>query len=221
MLDQGHHVLVVDDASPDGTGRVADQISADHPRVEVLHRPGRAGLGAAYAAGFTQALARGAAVVCEMDADLSHSPDDLPRLLRAVEEGADLALGSRYVAGGSTPEWPWQRSFISRAGNLYARVALGIGVRDSTSGFRAFRAAALRRLDPASCRASGYAFQVEMVWRARQAGLAVMEVPVAFRDRTAGTSKMGPSIIAEAMWLVTRWGMGRAAARLPRRLPWR
>jgi dolichol-phosphate mannosyltransferase len=148
-----------------------------------------------------------------MDADFSHDPADLPRLVAAIRAGADLAIGSRYVPGGSTPDWPIVRRFISRAGNIYARMMLGLPIRDATAGFRAFRAEALRALPYREARASGYGFQVEMAWRAHQRGLTITEVPISFRDRTRGTSKMGPRIVAEAMMLVTVWGLGRLVGR--------
>jgi dolichol-phosphate mannosyltransferase len=208
-------VLVVDDASPDGTGRIADELAADQPLLDVVHRPGKQGLGPAYAAGFDRALERGAEVVVEIDADFSHDPSDVPRLVEAVEAGADLAIGSRYVPGGATPDWPLPRRLISRGGNTYARVMLGIPIHDATAGFRAFRSAALRRLPYAEAEASGYGFQVEMAWRAIEAGLDVREVPIVFRDRRVGQSKMGSDIVLEAMRLVTRWGIERRRARLP------
>lgn len=206
---QGYRLLVVDDSSPDGTGELADRIAADDPRASVLHRESKEGLGPAYADGFDRALEDGAEVVVEMDADFSHDPADLPRLIEAVEEGAELAIGSRYVPGGSTPDWPMLRQGVSRGGNLYARFMLGIPVRDATAGFRAYRAESLRTLPYRSAEASGYGFQVEMAWRAHQKGLEIVEVPIAFRDRTRGTSKMGLGIVIEAMWLVTVWGFGR------------
>jgi dolichol-phosphate mannosyltransferase len=209
VTHQGYRLLVVDDSSPDGTGEVADLLAASEPRMSVLHRPHKEGLGPAYAAGFDRALSEGAEIVVEMDADFSHDPTDLPRLVTAIDEGADLAIGSRYVPGGSTPDWPLVRRLISRGGNIYARLMLGLKVRDATAGFRAFRADALRRLPYQSARASGYAFQVEMAYRASLAGLKVVEVPISFRDRTRGTSKMGSGIVIEAMRLVTIWGLAR------------
>jgi dolichol-phosphate mannosyltransferase len=211
----GYSILVVDDGSPDGTGEVVDEIAANDARVQVIHRLAKEGIGPAYAAGFDRALAAGAQVVVEMDADFSHNPNDLPRLLSAVETGADLAIGSRYIPGGSTPDWPPHRQAISRAGNIYARIMLGIPVRDATAGFRAFRAEALRSLPYNRAQASGYGFQVEMAWRAVQAGMKVVEVPVVFRDREQGTSKMNGRIVLEAMALVTAWGVTRLAASLP------
>jgi dolichol-phosphate mannosyltransferase len=215
LLLHGYRVLVVDDASPDGTGRIADELAADQPLLDVIHRPGKQGLGPAYAAGFDRALDRGAEVVVEIDADFSHDPSDVPRLVAAVEEGADLAIGSRYVPGGATPDWPLPRRLISRGGNTYARVMLGIPIHDATAGFRAFRSTALRRLPYGEAEASGYGFQVEMAWRAIEAGFDVREVPIVFRDRRVGQSKMGSDIVLEAMRLVTRWGIGRRRARLP------
>jgi dolichol-phosphate mannosyltransferase len=213
ILSRGYGLLIVDDNSPDGTGDLADEIAAGRELVSVLHRERKEGLGPAYAAGFDRALADGAGIVIEMDADFSHDPADLPRLVAAVADGADVAIGSRYVPGGSTPDWPLLRRLISRGGNLYARIMLGIPTHDATAGFRAFRADALHRLPYGEAEASGYGFQVEMAWRAHQARMKVVEVPISFRDRTRGTSKMGLRIVAEAMWLVTVWGLGRVVAR--------
>lgn len=209
IVAHGYHLLVIDDNSPDGTGKLADSLAEDVAEMSVLHRESKTGLGPAYAAGFDRALAEGAEIVIEMDADFSHDPADLPRLVQAIEDGADMAIGSRYVAGGSTPDWPALRRFISRGGNLYARLMLGIPIRDATAGFRAFTADALRRLPYREAEASGYSFQVEMAWRAHQAGMRITEVPITFRDRARGTSKMGLSIVLEAMRLVTVWGLGR------------
>lgn len=203
----GYGLLVVDDGSPDGTGKIADGLAAKDPGIGVLHRTEKQGLGPAYAAGFQVALEQGAQIICEMDADFSHNPDDLPRLVAAVNSGADLAIGSRYVPGGGVEDWPWHRRWLSRGGNIYAATLLRTKVKDMTAGFRAFRADALQRLDFASCEASGYGFQVEMAWSAAREGLDVREVPIVFRDRTLGTSKMGAGIAIEAMWLVTKWGM--------------
>jgi dolichol-phosphate mannosyltransferase len=214
VLVHGYRVLIVDDASPDGTGTLADRLAATEELVGVVHRPVKEGLGPAYAEGFAHALANDAQVVCEMDADFSHDPADLPRLVEAVTSGeADLAIGSRYVPGGSTPDWPLFRRVLSRAGNLYARLMLGLEVRDATAGFRAFRARSLTDLDPGTCQASGYGFQVEMARRATTRGLRIVEVPIVFRDRIHGDSKMKGRIVVEAMWLVTRWGMGRLLGR--------
>lgn len=209
VIHQGYRLLVVDDSSPDGTGDLADRLASAEPGVSVLHRRRKEGLGRAYADGFDRAIADGAEIVVEMDADFSHDPLDLPRLVSAVEAGADLAIGSRYVEGGATPDWPLLRRLISRAGNLYARVLLGVPVRDMTAGFRAFRVASLRSLRYRETEATGYGFQVEMAWRAHRAGMRIIEVPVSFRDRTRGESKMGTDVVLEAMRLVTVWGLRR------------
>ena len=209
VSSQGYRVLIVDDSSPDGTGALADEMAARDPLISVVHRPEKQGLGPAYAAGFDKALSEGAEVVVEMDADFSHDPADIPRLIEAVDGGADVAIGSRYVPGGSTPDWPLHRRLISKGGNLYARLMLGIPVRDATAGFRAFRAESLRNLPYRTAEASGYGFQVEMALRAHQQGLAIVEVPITFRDRAIGTSKMGTGIVVEAMKLVTIWGLQR------------
>lgn len=215
ITDLGYDVLVVDDASPDGTGEIADRLSRDNPRVSVLHRGAKQGLGPAYAAAFDHLMKGDTEVVVEMDADFSHDPADLPRLVAAIENGAELVIGSRYVPGGSTPDWPAHRRFVSRAGNFYARVMLGTPIRDATAGFRAFTSDALVQLPYRDAEASGYGFQVEMAWRAHRQGLTIVEVPVSFKDRTRGTSKMGLRIVAEAMWLVTIWGLGRFWRALP------
>ena len=209
----GYDLLVVDDGSPDGTGKIADELAAADPGVLVLHRSEKSGLGPAYAAGFEHGLEMGYEILCEMDADFSHDPTDLPRLVAAVESGADLAIGSRYVAGGGTEGWPWYREALSRGGNIYASVLLGLKVRDATAGFRAFRDTTLRKIDPSSCQASGYGFQVEMAWRTEQAGLEIVEVPITFRDRILGESKMNGKIALEAIGLITRWGIKDRAQR--------
>lgn len=214
VTHQGYRVLIVDDSSPDGTGELAVRLGEADSRVSVLRRRAKEGLGPAYAAGFERAMEDGAEVIVEMDADFSHDPKDLPRLIAAVDDGADLAIGSRYVPGGSTPDWPLVRRLISRGGNVYSRFMLGIPIRDATAGYRAFRAESLRKLPYRTAEASGYGFQVEMAWRAIQGGLEVVEVPIAFRDRAHGTSKMGPEIVREAMWLVTKWGYKRWKGRL-------
>jgi dolichol-phosphate mannosyltransferase len=216
VLPYGVWVLIVDDASPDGTGEIADRIAAAEERVSVLHRPSKQGLGPAYAAGFAAAADRpGIEIVVEMDADFSHDPADLPRLIAAVDGGADLAIGSRYVPGGRVEDWGWHRRLLSWGGNRYAALLLGTHLRDMTAGYRAFRLASLQRLDPAGCEAHGYGFQVEMAWRAVLAGMSVAEVPVVFRDRRLGRSKMVARIAVEAMARVTRWGLARMAGRLP------
>ncbi|HEY6761125.1 MAG TPA: polyprenol monophosphomannose synthase [Baekduia sp.] len=201
----GFKILVVDDDSPDGTGRIADRLAQAHDEVEVLHRTEREGLGKAYIAGFQYALARGAGYVFEMDSDFSHDPKDLPRLLEPVRSGgADVALGSRYVAGGAVLDWGLLRRIISRGGSLYAAVILGLTVRDLTGGFKCFRAEVLQGIDLPSVEAYGYAFQVELTHRAIRQGFRVTEVPITFRDRLRGRSKMSPKIAIEAMFLVPR-----------------
>ncbi|HMV66763.1 MAG TPA: polyprenol monophosphomannose synthase [Myxococcota bacterium] len=197
-------VLVVDDASPDGTGEIASAIAARDPRVQVLSRPGRAGLGAAYLHAFDLALAAGWSRVVQIDADLSHDPSDIPRLLGSLDAGAGLAIGSRYCPGGSTPGWSWTRRQLSRAGGAYARALLSLPVVDPTSGFRAWSAEALRGVRRADVRARGYGFQIEMAFRAHCNGVAVVEVPVRFVEREAGVSKMSAGIVLEAL-RVTWW----------------
>jgi dolichol-phosphate mannosyltransferase len=197
----GAHVLVVDDGSRDGTAELADELAAADPLVRVLHRPRKAGLGRAYTAGFDVALAEGAELVIEMDADLSHDPADLPRLIAAAGE-ADLVLGSRYAPGGGIENWGLERHVLSRAGCSYARRVLGVDVRDLTGGFKCFRAAALKAIDYASAGAEGYVFQVELTWRVLRAGLTVAEVPIRFRERRLGRSKMSARIAREAVWRV-------------------
>jgi dolichol-phosphate mannosyltransferase len=200
----GHHILVVDDDSPDGTGRIADRLAAEHDAVEVLHRTEREGLGPAYLAGFAYALDHGAGYVFEMDADFSHDPADLARLLNAVRAGADVALGSRYVRGGAVADWGLLRRVVSRGGCLYAQAVLRLPIRDLTGGFKCFRAEVLRAIDLPTVQAHGYAFQVELTNRALHHGFRVVEVPITFRDRLHGRSKMSPRIAWEAMWLVPR-----------------
>lgn len=208
-------VLVADDNSPDGTGDRADEMAAADDRVHVLHRPGKQGLGAAYLAGFAWGLERGYDVLVEMDADGSHRPQDLPRLLAALAD-ADLVLGSRWVPGGSVVNWPKSREVLSRGGNTYARRMLRIPLRDATGGFRAFRADALRAIDLDSVDSQGYIFQVDLAFRALDRGLRVVEVPIVFVEREHGVSKMSRAIVGEAMWRVTTWGYrlrtGRSAA---------
>ena len=199
---EGHRILVVDDGSPDGTGRIADRLALELPALAVLHRTERAGLGPAYLAGFARALEEGAGYVLEMDADFSHDPADLARLLDAVRGPADVALGSRYVPGGSVSDWSRRRRWISRGGSWYARRVLGLGVADLTGGFKCFRAPVLEAIDLPSVRSAGYAFQVELTYRAIRQGFRVREVPITFRDRRLGTSKMGWRIAAEAVVLV-------------------
>jgi dolichol-phosphate mannosyltransferase len=205
-----HRILVVDDDSPDGTGRIADRLAAELPAVEVLHRTVREGLGPAYLAGFAHALAAGAGRVLEMDADFSHDPADLARLLAASQE-ADLVLGSRYVAGGGVSDWGRVRRFVSRGGSWYARIVLGLDVRDLTGGFKCFRREVLEAIDLPTIRSRGYAFQVELTHRAIRAGFSVVELPIVFRDRRLGTSKMTPRIAVEAAILVPQLRFGRSA----------
>ncbi len=200
-LPESARVLIVDDNSPDGTGEIADRLAAADERIAVLHRPRKEGLGPAYIAGFRRALGEGAGLVLEMDSDFSHDPAQLPRLLEAAG-GADLAIGSRYVPGGRVEGWSAVRRAISRGGSVYARLVLGLGVRDLTGGFKCFRAEVLRSIDLDSIRSKGYAFQVEMTYRTIQAGYDVVEVPISFRDRAVGSSKMSRAIVAEAAWRV-------------------
>ena len=195
-------VLVIDDGSPDGTGEIADRLSAELGWVAVLHRDRKEGIGPAYVAGFRQTLAEGAELVLEMDCDFSHDPTDVPRLIDAAENGADLVLGSRYTAGGGTRNWGLGRRIVSRGGCLYAQVLLGVRIRDLTGGFKCFRRAALEALDLGALSAHGYAFQIETTYRVRRAGLRIVEVPITFEERRAGASKMTGSIVAEAMWRV-------------------
>jgi dolichol-phosphate mannosyltransferase len=219
VLPADARILVVDDASPDGTGPIADRLAAAEPRVAVLHRPGKAGLGPAYLAGFAHALAHGAGAVVEMDCDFSHDPADVPALLGALEGGADLALGSRYVPGGRVENWSGWRRAVSLAGCRYARLVLRVPVRDPTGGFKAFRAGALEAIDYRSARAKGYAFQVELTYRALRAGLRVAELPIVFHERREGDSKMSGAIALEAVWRVPalRLQFRRRAADLTRR----
>lgn len=200
------HALVIDDASPDGTGAIADVRAASDPRVRVLHRQRKDGLGAAYRAGFAAAIEDGADVVVEMDADGSHAPEQLPALLAAVP-AADLVLGSRWVSGGAVQNWPLHREILSRGGNAYARFMLRVPIRDITGGYRVFRVDTLRAIDYANVQSQGYVFQVEMAYRVAQAGLRVVEVPITFVEREFGDSKMSQRIVREAMQQVTRWGL--------------
>jgi dolichol-phosphate mannosyltransferase len=200
-LSADDRILIVDDNSPDGTGRIADGLAADDPRVEVLHRPGKQGLGPAYIAGFRRALEGGAGLVVQMDADFSHDPAYLPRMI-AASALADLVVGSRYVPGGGITEWGAARRLISRGGSLYSRVVLGVPVRDLTGGFKCFRREVLESIELNTVNASGYSFQVEMTYRVLKAGFEVIEVPITFRERQAGSSKMSNSIVIEAAWRV-------------------
>lgn len=209
-------LLVADDNSPDGTGAMADEIAADDPRVHVLHREGKQGLGAAYIAGFHWAIERGYDVVVEMDADGSHPPETLYAMLARLEE-ADLVLGSRWVEGGRVVNWPKHREVISRGGNFYTRLMLGIPVHDATGGFRAYKRSALEALDLDAIASHGYCFQVDLAWRICKAGFRVAEVPITFVDRERGQSKMSSSIVREAFWKVTRWGVADRWNRVFRR----
>lgn len=209
------HVLVVDDGSPDGTGEIADKFAAADDRIQVLHRSTKAGLGAAYVAGFRLGLEAGYDVLVEMDADGSHAPEQLPRLLAALAH-ADLVLGSRWVPGGHVDNWPKSRELISRGGNLYTRIALGIDLKDATGGYRAYRRAVLQTIDLDSVASQGYCFQVDLAWRAIQAGFRVVEVPISFADRQVGESKMSSNIVREALLRVTEWGAAHRAAQLKR-----
>ncbi|MFC8303379.1 polyprenol monophosphomannose synthase [Specibacter sp. NPDC057265] len=200
-------VLVVDDNSPDGTGGWADDFAAGDGQVHVLHRAGKEGLGAAYLAGFAWGLAAGYEVLVEMDADGSHKPEQLPLLLDAVDQGADLVLGSRWVPGGEVVNWPLHRKVISTCGSLYSRVLLGISIRDVTGGYRAFRRSTLEALDFSAVASVGYGFQVDMLWRVVQQGMRVVEVPITFVEREFGASKMSGNIVQEAMLNVTKWGL--------------
>lgn len=199
------HVLVADDNSPDGTGALADALAAQDDHVHVLHRAGKEGLGKAYLAGFAWGLERGYDVIVEMDADGSHRPEELPRLLAQIPH-ADVVLGSRWVPGGSVVNWPASRRVLSQGGSLYTRLALGIPTRDATGGYRAYRASALRALDLDTVESNGYCFQIDLLWRALQRGLVVREVPITFVEREAGTSKMSGRIVREALVNVARWG---------------
>jgi dolichol-phosphate mannosyltransferase len=202
-------VLVADDGSPDGTGDVADRLAAADPRVHVLHRESKQGLGSAYRAGFAWGLARGYDVLVEMDADGSHRPEDLQQILEASDRGAALVLGSRWVPGGGVVNWPLRRRIISRGGTIYARIMLGIPVQDATGGFRAFRREALEQLPLDEVASQGYCFQIDMTRRVVAAGLSVVEVPITFVERERGESKMSGAIVREALWRVTGWGIAR------------
>lgn len=200
-------VLIVDDSSPDGTGALADRLAADSPRVHVLHRREKTGLGAAYAAGFEWALTQEFEAIVEFDADGSHLPEQLPALLTALDDSTALVIGTRWIPGGAVHNWPWYRRFISRSATRYARFALRSQLHDVTSGMRAFRASALKQIDFTRVSAHGYCFQIELAWTLEHGGLGVAEVPIDFVERTQGTSKMSFAIVLEALWLVTWWGL--------------
>ena len=203
VLDVGRdRVLVIDDASPDGTGAIADRLARELEWVDVLHREGKEGLGPAYLAGFRRALETDASLVLELDCDFSHDPADVPRLISLAERGADLVLGSRYVTGGEVVNWSLLRRAVSAGGCLYARVLLGVTVRDLTGGFKCFRREVLERLDLDAVTSRGYAFQIELTYRALRAGFRVAELPIRFTDRVEGSSKMGRGVVLEAVWRV-------------------
>src|SRR6266550_373618 len=211
-------ILVVDDNSPDGTADLAEALAGELGGIEVLRRPHKAGLGSAYREGFKVGLAEGYEALVEMDADLSHDPSVLGALLAELDAGADIAIGTRYMPGGKIPDWPWHRRAISRAGNVYARVMLDLSARDATSGYRAYHRRALERINLTAVRADGYGFQIEMAYKVARAGGRLAEVPIEFRDRTLGRSKMSSRIVVEALVLVTWWGVqGRRRARQKRR----
>jgi len=210
-------ILVVDDDSPDGTGSLADQAATEMGNISVLHRTGKAGLGAAYRHGFSVAFERGYEVIVSMDSDLSHDPAVIPTMLGLIEQGADVVVGSRYVPGGGTVHWPLRRQLLSRWGNRYTGFVLGLRVRDCTSGYRAYRVSALERARPGDTSAEGYAFLTELVRRLVRSGARVVETPILFRDRERGVSKMSGRIIIESMLLVTRWGVRDLWTRLTSR----
>jgi dolichol-phosphate mannosyltransferase len=210
----GVNVLVIDDNSPDGTGEIADRLSAEHDFVSVLHRERKEGLGPAYLAGFRRALADGADYVLEMDCDFSHDPQDVPRLIAAVEAGADLALGSRYVPGGGTANWGLVRRIVSWGGSFYARVLLGLRTRDLTGGFKCYRRQVLETIDLDAIESKGYAFQIEGTFRTIRKGFSVVEVPIRFADRTEGTSKMSRAIVLEAVTKVPKLRLAALTGRL-------
>ena len=210
------HILVVDDGSPDGTGEIADKLAAADPHIHVLHRPGKSGLGTAYIAGFTWGLEHGYGVLVEHDADGSHDPADLPKMLTALED-ADLVIGSRYVPGGTVVNWPRSREVLSRGANVYVRMMLGIGVHDATAGFRAYRAATLRAIDLGQVESQGYCFQVDLTLRTAEQGFRIREVPITFTERARGASKMSRSVVLEALWRVAQWGTARRLGRRPAR----
>ena len=205
-------ILVADDNSPDGTGDIAEKLALTDDHVHVLHRPGKQGLGAAYLAGFGWALDRGYGAMVEMDADGSHDPAQLPALLTALED-ADLVVGSRWVRGGMVTNWPKSREILSRGGNAYARIMLGLSVHDSTGGYRAYRASTLLDIGLHSVTSQGYCFQIDLTLRASRAGQKIVEVPITFAERTHGTSKMSRAIVAEALWRVTQWGIASRVGR--------
>lgn len=209
------HVLVADDNSPDGTGELADKLAGRDERIKVLHRPGKQGLGAAYIAGFTWGLEHGYQLLIEMDADGSHQPEDLPRMLAALkEQNADLVIGSRYVKGGKIVNWPWTRQFLSRGGNTYIHLVMGMKVRDVTAGYRVFRRGTLERIGLESVKSGGYIFQTDLTRRVTKLGLKIVEVPITFVEREIGQSKMNRGIMVESLWRATSWGVQDHWARM-------
>ncbi len=210
------HVLVVDDGSPDGTGKIADELAAHDDHVQVLHRTEKAGLGAAYLHGFSVALERGFDVIGEMDADGSHQPEQLHRLREALADGADLVIGSRWVPGGSIVNWPKSRELLSRGGNLYARILLGMPVRDATAGYRLFRREVLEAIDLSSVQSAGYVFQTDLAHRTLRHGFRVVEVPIEFVERERGDSKMSGQVASESLRRITLWGLAERRAQLRR-----
>ncbi|KAA1399434.1 polyprenol monophosphomannose synthase [Aeromicrobium ginsengisoli] len=217
LAQPGVDVLIADDGSPDGTGEIADALASSDPRVNVMHRSGKQGLGSAYRAGFAWGIERDYDVLVEMDADGSHRPEDLGKLLAASDAGADLVLGSRWVDGGGVVNWPWHRRFISRGGTFYARLMLGIPVKDATGGYRAFRRQTLEKLPLDEVASQGYCFQIDMARRVLATGMTIVEVPITFVERERGESKMSGGIVREALWRVTVWGVQRLLSK-PARL---
>ena len=211
------NLLIADDNSPDGTGAIADGLAAADPQIHVLHRAGKQGLGAAYLAGFAWAGEHAYDAVVEMDADGSHAPEELPRLLDALAD-ADVVLGSRWVPGGKVINWPWHRYLLSRGGNFYTRVVLGMPFRDATGGYRAYRMTALNKMETETVASQGYCFQVDLAWRAHRHGFRVAELPITFAERERGASKMSSAIVREALWRVTVWGTKARAASVRRAL---
>ena len=211
-------ILVVDDSSPDGTGQIADDMAAIDPQIHVMHRTVKNGLGGAYLAGFDWGLEAGYDVLIEMDADCSHQPEQLPSLVEAIRNGADLAIGSRYVPGGKIANWPVHREILSRGSNLYTRLVLGTKIKDITAGFRAYTRQALQRLNLDGIDSKGYVFQVDLAWRSEQANLKIVEVPITFVEREIGASKMTGNIIKDSMVKVTTWGLQARAAQIKKLL---
>ncbi|GAA2150315.1 MULTISPECIES: polyprenol monophosphomannose synthase [Glycomyces] len=207
-------ILIVDDSSPDGTGEIADALAAAEPRVHVLHRAEKQGLGAAYLAAFDWATRHGYRTVVEMDADGSHDPADLPRLLAALDDGADVAIGSRYIPGGAVRNWALHRLALSRGAGVFTRAMLGLRVKDVTAGYRAYRLDGLHKLQLDTVNSVGYCFQIDLTWRAVKAGFDIREVPIVFTERRAGASKMSGAITVEALWNVSRWGLAHRARQL-------